>query len=47
MVQITCGLSYQIDKASEPVLLVKQLQNGTEREGDGKEHCGVAAAGRM
>lgn len=45
--RITCGLSYQIDKASKPVLLVKQLQDGTEREGDGKEHCGVAAAGRM
>lgn len=45
--QITCGLSYQIDEASEPILHVKQLQDGTEREGDGKEHCGVAAAGRM
>lgn len=36
--------TYQINEASEPVLLVKQLQDGSERKGDGKEHCGVAAA---
>lgn len=46
-VRITCCWSYQIDKTSEPVLLVKQLQDSTERKGDGKEHGGVAAAGRM
>ena len=50
-VWITSGellvLSYQIDKASEPVLLVKKLQDGTERKGDGEEHGGVAAAGCM
>lgn len=37
-------VTYQINKASEPVLLVKQLQDGSERKGDGEEHCGVAAA---
>lgn len=40
-------LSYQIDKASQAVLLVKQLQDGAEGEGDGEEHGGVAAAGGM
>lgn len=37
-------VTYQINEASEPVLLVKQLQDGSERKGDGEEHCGVAAA---
>lgn len=36
--------TYQINEASEAVLLVKQLQDGSERKGDGEEHCGVAAA---
>lgn len=36
--------AYQINKTSEPILPVKQLQDGTERKGDGEEHCGVAAA---
>lgn len=40
-------MAYQIDKAPEPILLVEELQNSTERKGDGKEHGGVAAAGRM
>lgn len=43
----TAGLSYQIDEASEPILLVEELQDGTERKGDGEEHGGVAAAGCM
>lgn len=47
IVRVTCGLSYQIDEASEPVLLVEQLQDGTERKGDGEEHGGMAAARRM
>lgn len=41
------GLLYQIDKTSKPVLLVEQLQDGTEGKGDGEEHGGVTAAGRM
>lgn len=36
--------TYQINEASEAVLLVKQLQDGSEGKGDGEEHCGVAAA---
>lgn len=36
--------TYQINESSESVLLVKQLQDGSERKGDGEEHCGVAAA---
>lgn len=36
--------AYQINKTSEPILSVKQLQDGTERKGNGEEHCGVAAA---
>lgn len=41
------GSLYQIDKASKPVLFVEQLQDGTEGKGDGEEHGGVTAAGRM
>lgn len=40
-------MSYQIDEAAEPVLLVQELEDGTERKGDGEEHGGVTAAGRM
>lgn len=47
MVSCTCGSPYQIDEASQSVLLVKQLQDSTERKGDGEEHGGMAAAGRM
>lgn len=36
--------AYQINKTSEPILPVKQLQDGAERKGDGEEHGGVAAA---
>lgn len=36
--------AYQINKTPEPILSVKQLQDGTERKGNGEEHCGVAAA---
>lgn len=36
--------AYQINKTPEPILPVKQLQDGTERKGDGEEHGGVAAA---
>lgn len=42
MVKVTDA--YQINKTSEPILPVKQLQDGTERKRDGEEHCGVAAA---
>lgn len=41
------GLSYQIDEAPQAILLVKQLQDGPERKGDGEEHGGMAAAGGM
>lgn len=47
LVRITCGLSYQVDEASEPILLVEELQDGAERKGDGEEHGGVAATGCM
>lgn len=39
------GLSYQVDEASQAILLVEQLQDGTKGKGDGEEHGGVAAAG--
>lgn len=45
--RIACVLPYQIDKPPEPILLVEQLQDGTERKRDGEEHGGVAAAGRV
>jgi len=38
---------YQVDEAPQPVLPVKELQHGAEGEGDGEEHGGVAAAGRV
>lgn len=34
MLQMTAGFSHQVDETSEPILLVKQLQDGTERKGD-------------
>lgn len=40
-------LAHQIDEASQAVLLVKQLQDGTKGKGDGEEHGGVAAARGM
>lgn len=40
-------LSYQVDEASEPVLPVEELQDHPKGKGDGEEHGGVAAAGRM
>ena len=37
----------QVDEPAQPVLLVEELQHGSEREGNGEEHGGVAHAGSV
>lgn len=38
---------YQVHEASQAVLFVEELEDGSEGEADGEEHGGVTAAGRV
>ncbi len=37
--------AYQVDEPPQPVLIVEELEHGSEGETDGEEHGGMAAAG--
>lgn len=37
--------AYQVDQPPQAVLLVEEVEHGSEGEADGEEHGGVAAAG--
>lgn len=39
--------TYQVDKASQAILVVEEFKHGSEREANGKEHGGMTAARGM
>lgn len=42
-----CLDTHQVDKASQAILVVKELKHSSERKANGEEHCGMTAARGM